>query len=44
MRRGVTLIKGLLAPVSAGLGKALTEETAGAARQVIDALGASLPF
>lgn len=44
VRRGVTLIKGLLAPVSAGLGKAVTEETAEAARQVIDALGASLPF
>lgn len=44
VRRGVTLIKGLLAPVSAGLGKAATEETADAARQVINALGASLPF
>lgn len=44
VRRGVTLIKGLLAPISAGLGKAATEETADAARQVIDALGASLPF
>ncbi|GAA1484699.1 hypothetical protein [Brachybacterium fresconis] len=44
VRRGVTLIKGLLAPISAGLGKAATEETAEAAREVIDALGTSLPF
>lgn len=44
VRQGVTVIKGLLAPISAGLGKAATEETAEAARHVIGALGSSLPF
>ena len=44
VRRGVTLIKGLLAPLSAGIGKAVTEEAVEAARQAIYALGSSLPF
>lgn len=43
VRRGVTFIKGLLAPVAAGLGKAVTQETTDAAREVIDALGTMLP-
>lgn len=43
VRRGVTFIKGLLAPIAAGLGKAVTQETTDAAREVIDALGTMLP-
>lgn len=44
IRRSVTMIKGLLAPVGSGASKAVTEETAEAAREVIDALGSALPF
>lgn len=44
VRRCITLIKGLLAPISAGLEKAVTGETAEATRDVIGALGTSLPF
>ena len=43
VKRGVTMIKGLLAPIAAGASKAVTEETAEATRQVIEALGNSLP-
>lgn len=44
VRRCVTLIKGLLAPISAGLEKAVTGEMAKAARDIIETLGTSLPF
>jgi hypothetical protein len=44
IRRGVTMLKGFLAPVAAGVSGAVTEETTDAVREVIDALGASLPF
>jgi len=44
IRRSVTMIKGLLAPVGTGANKAVTEETTEAAREVIDALGTALPF
>lgn len=44
VRRGVVFLKGLLAPIGAGLVKAATDETAESAREVIDALGSSLPF
>ncbi|MCS3494398.1 hypothetical protein M2368_003430 [Arthrobacter sp. JUb119] len=44
VRRGITMVKGLLAPVASGLSKAATDETAETAREVIEALGQSLPF
>ena len=44
VRRSITLIKGLLALIGIGLGRAATEKTAEAAREVIEVLGMSLPF
>lgn len=43
VKRGVTMLKGLLAPVSSGVGKAVTEESADLARQMIESLGNALP-
>ncbi len=43
VRRGVTLIKGLLAPIATGLGQAVEQETTDTARDIIDALGTLLP-
>jgi hypothetical protein len=37
------MLKGLLAPIGAGVAKAVTEESAEAARQLIESLGSSLP-
>ncbi|MBM3714187.1 MAG: hypothetical protein FJW64_00365 [Actinobacteria bacterium] len=42
VRRGVTLLRGLLGPVAAGLNRAATEETAETARAVIQQLTESL--
>ncbi|WP_181275213.1 hypothetical protein [Brevibacterium oceani] len=44
IKRGLTMLKGILAPVGAGLGRAVTEESAEAAREVIEGLGDALPF
>lgn len=44
IKRGLTMLKGILAPVGAGLGKAVTEESAEAAREVIEGLGNALPL
>lgn len=44
IKRGLTMLKGILAPVGAGLSKAVTEESAEAAREVIEALGNALPL
>lgn len=44
IKRGVTMLKGLLAPVAAGVGAGVSAESAEAARTLIDALGTSLPF
>lgn len=43
VRRGVTMLKGLLAPVASGISKAVTEETAEMARDLITSLGEALP-
>lgn len=43
VRRGVTMLKGLLAPVASGISKAVTDETAEMARDVITSLGEALP-
>lgn len=43
IRRGVNLIKGVLAPIMAGMGQAATAETAEASRHVIESLGQALP-
>lgn len=43
VRRGVTIIKGLLAPIGVGLSKAATDATAESAREIIEALGVALP-
>jgi len=43
VRRGVTMIKGVLAPVVAGVDQAVKQETAEAARHVIEGLGNALP-
>jgi hypothetical protein len=42
IKRGMTLIKGLLAPVAAGISSAATEESAEAARNFIHAVGQAL--
>ncbi len=44
VKRGVTMLKGLLAPVAAGLATAVTSESADLAKTVIEGLGDSLPF
>lgn len=43
VRYGVTLIKGLLAPLATGLGNAVEQETTDTARDIIDALGTMMP-
>lgn len=44
VKRGLTMIKGLLAPISAGVSAGVADEASEAARHVIDALSAGLPF
>lgn len=44
IKRGLTMIKGLLAPIAAGIGAAVTAESTEAARHAIEALGSNLPF
>lgn len=44
LRTSVAVLKGILAPVAVGLGAAATAETTELGRDVIDALGRSLPF
>ncbi|GAA1050922.1 hypothetical protein GCM10009569_30410 [Arthrobacter russicus] len=44
VKRGLTMVKGLLAPIATGVGAALTAESTEAARHVIEALGRNLPF
>jgi len=39
IKRGLTMLKGLLAPVATGIGVVVTEESSEAARRLIDALG-----
>lgn len=43
VRRGVTMLKGLLAPIASGISKAVTQESAEAAQQMIESLGNALP-
>ncbi|MFN3006620.1 hypothetical protein [Mycolicibacterium wolinskyi] len=43
VRRGVTMLKGLLAPIASGISKAVTEESASVAQQMIESLGNALP-
>ena len=43
VRRGITMLKGLLAPVASGIGKAVSDETAEAARHMIESLGEAFP-
>lgn len=40
VKRGVTLLKGLLAPVASGIAKAVSDESADLARTLIEGLGA----
>ena len=44
VKRGVTMLKGLLAPVAAGDSTAVTSESTELAKTVIDGLGSTLPF
>jgi hypothetical protein len=44
IRRAVTMIKGLLAPVGVGIGDAVNDQSAEMAGEVIDAIGRALPF
>jgi hypothetical protein len=43
VKRGITMIKGLLAPVAADISTAVTEESVDLAKQIIEALGDALP-
>lgn len=44
IKRGLTMIKGLLAPIATGVRLAVTAESTEAAQHVIQALGNNLPF
>lgn len=44
VKRGLTMIKGLLAPVATGVSAAVTAESSEAARHLIDALSTRLPL
>jgi hypothetical protein len=44
VKRGLTMIKGLLAPIATGVRLAVTAESTEAAQHVIQALGNNLPF
>lgn len=44
IKRGLTMVKGLLAPIATGVRLAVTAESTEAAQQVIQALGNNLPF
>lgn len=44
VKRGLTMIKGILAPISAGVAAGVTAEASEAARHAIDALSTGLPF
>ncbi|RIS06293.1 hypothetical protein [Mycobacteroides abscessus] len=44
VRRGITMLKGLLAPVASGINKAVTRESTEAAQQMIELLGNALPL
>lgn len=43
LKRGITMLKGLLAPIASGISKAVTDESAEAAKQMIELLGNALP-
>lgn len=43
VRKSATLLKGLLAPFAAGLSKAVSEESADAARSLIESISSALP-
>ena len=43
VRRGITMLKGLLAPVASGVSKGVADETATMARDLITSLGEVLP-
>lgn len=43
VKRSITILKGLLAPIASGLSQAMTEETTEMARHMVDALGNVLP-
>lgn len=43
VKRGVIMLKGLLAPIASGISKAVTQESAEAAQQMIESLGNALP-
>jgi hypothetical protein len=44
VKRGVTMLKGLLAPVASGVTKAVTQESADVAQKMIESLGEALPL
>jgi len=44
IKRGLTMIKGLLAPIAAGIGAAVTAESTEVARHLIETLGNNLPL
>jgi len=44
IKRGLTMVKGLLAPIATGVRLAVTAESTEAAQHVIQALGNNLPF
>lgn len=44
IKRSVTMLKGLLAPVAAGVTAAVSGESAELAKTVIEGLGSTLPF
>ncbi|MGA5537350.1 hypothetical protein [Mycolicibacterium nivoides] len=43
IKRGVTMLKGLLAPIASGIGKAVTQESTDVAKQMIESLVNALP-
>ncbi|MGL4745817.1 MAG: hypothetical protein ACRCXL_15700 [Dermatophilaceae bacterium] len=44
IKRGITMLRGLLAPIGTGVGTAVSDESAELAKTVIKGLGSTLPF
>lgn len=44
IKRGITMLRGLLAPIATGVGTAVSDESAELSRTLIERLGSSLPL
>jgi len=44
IKRGITMLRGLLAPIGTGVGTAVSDESAELAKTLIEGLSSTLPF